>query len=189
MTTCELMSEPVDPATVLSDARRIARVRLRGVAVNDADDIAQEAVVRYLERWHGQAPDNPAAWLETTIARLVIDRGRRVKRRPGDEPAVQVFDDLVASMRSQEYASLVPVQEALIQRVLALVSDADAAILRLRLLQGLTAAEAADDLGLSVAAVEQRTKRARDRLRAALQARPQVLEELRSGHPSVYAVT
>lgn len=95
------MHEPSDEAEDLATAiernrRRVWAVcyRMTGNRV-DADDLAQEALGRALERGGDSRPDNPTAWLITLATRVCLDHLRKVKVRrrltelvdPLDEPA------------------------------------------------------------------------------------------------------
>lgn len=99
-----------------------------------------------------------------------------------DDPVALAF----AVMRSPVYASAPAVSQELIDSVFALITDQDADLLRRRYLQNASAAELADQLGITVANVDQRTTRAKRKLRDALVARPDLVDELRAPHPHVY---
>jgi len=55
---------------------------------HDAWDLVQEALVRVGMRWRRLADGNPGGYAHTTLVRLNIDRGRRLRREllPGELP-------------------------------------------------------------------------------------------------------
>jgi RNA polymerase sigma-70 factor (ECF subfamily) len=74
----------VNQSEISISAFEALRGRLFGLAYRmlgsraDAEDIVQEAYVRWHQASHGSI-DNPEAWLVTTTSRLAIDRLRRLK--------------------------------------------------------------------------------------------------------------
>ena len=82
--------------------------------------------------------------------------------------------------------SMPAVGDAVINQVFGLLPPADADLLQRRLVDDVEPADLADELGISRAAVDQRVSRAKARLKAALAAQPELLAELRAGHPHIY---
>jgi RNA polymerase sigma factor (sigma-70 family) len=146
--------------------------------------------MKYLQAWpRGDAPENVAAWFETATSNAIIDRARAVDRRPaanfaegGDDPVSLA----IAAMCSTQFASASAVSRKLMSSIFALIPTEDARLLRKRYLKNHAAAELAEELGISVANLDQRTTRAKRRLRDALEARPDLVEELRAPHPHLY---
>lgn len=161
-----------------------------GLSNEDREDLLQDVLMKYLQAWpHKVAPENVAAWFETATSNAIIDRARAVDRRPaanfadgGDDPVSLA----IAAMRSTQLASAPAVSRRLLSSIFALVPTEDARLLRKRCLTNAAAAELAEELGISVANLDQRTTRAKRKLRAALEARPDLVEELRAPHPHVY---
>lgn len=146
--------------------------------------------MKFVQAWpNGSTPDNIAAWLETATSNAIIDRIRANERRPADNFAEGGDDPLslaIAAMRSTQLASAPAISEKVLASIFALVPASDAHLLRQRYLKNYSAAEVAEELGITVANLDQRTTRAKRRLRAALTVHPDLLGELRAPHPHVY---
>lgn len=103
---------------------------------HDAWDLAQESLVRVGARWRRLAAQNPGGYARTTLVRLNIDRGRRLRREllPGwlpdrDVPVIVV--DEVAPWLRRALNELTPQQRAAV--VLRTVEDLDHAQIAQRL--------------------------------------------------------
>jgi RNA polymerase sigma factor (sigma-70 family) len=161
-----------------------------GLAQQDCEDLLQDVLTKYLRAWpRGHTPENVAAWLETATANAIVDRIRAAERRPVAHSGRN--DDEVDSLlgtvlRSPAFASAPAVRADLFASIFALVSVEDARLLRRRYVDGHSAADLAAELGISVANVDQRTTRAKRKLRDALAARPDLMDELRAPHPHLY---
>ena len=134
-------------------------------------------------------PTNVAAWLETATANAIVDRARAAERRPAAPFAEGGYDPVslvIAAMRSTHFASAPAVSQKVMDCIFALVPSTDADLLRRRYLKNHTAAELAAELGITVANLDQRTTRAKRKLRDALAARPDLVDELRAPHPHIY---
>lgn len=182
----------MDHDELMTKAQRIVRAQVRraGLDRDVVDDLTQELLVKYLQAWPGtDEPDNPAAWLQHAAGNVVIDRVRTNKRKPADNYG-QGGDDpvalLVATLRAAGPTSLPVVNDGVWQAALGLIPPADADILRDRFMGGTSAAELADELGISRAAVDQRVARAKARIREALAERPDLVEALQSAHQHAY---
>ena len=92
----------------------------------------------------------------------------------------------IAAMRSTQFASAPAVSQKVLESIFALIPSTDADLLRRRYLKSHAAAELAAELGISVANLDQRTTRAKRKLRDALVARPDLVDELRAPHPHIY---
>lgn len=150
--------------------------------------------MKYLHAWpDGHAPANVAAWFETTTARAIIDRARAAARRP---PQTHPHDDegeeddpvavTIAALRSRKQPSAVAVQHKLLRNIFALIPAEDARLLLERYVDDYPAAQLAADRGITVTNLNQRLTRAKRRLRDALEARPDLVKELRAPHPHLY---
>lgn len=161
-----------------------------GLSTEDREALLQEVIFKYLDAWpDGEAPTNVAAWFETATSNAVIDRARAADRRPAadfTEGADDPVSLLVAAKRSSQFTSLEAVQKKLIASTLGLLPPEDGELLRRRYLDRESAADVAADLAITVTALDQRTTRAKRKLRDALAARPDLVEELRVPHPHVY---
>ncbi len=161
-----------------------------GYSIEDREDLLQDVLMKFVQAWpNGVAPDNVAAWLETATSNAIIDRIRANERRPADNFAEGGDDPLslaIAAMRSSQFASAPAVSQEVLDRIFALIPEADAYLLRERYLKDYSASELAGELGITVANLDQRTTRAKRRLRDALADRPDLVEELRAPHPHVY---
>lgn len=161
-----------------------------GLDAHAIDDVTQEVLFKYLRAWPGiDEPDNPAAWLQRTAGNAVIDYLRQGQRKPadnfgegGDDPVAL----LMATLRAAGTPSLVVVGDGVWQAALGLVSDADADVLQRRFMDGVSAADLAAEYGVSRAAIDQRTARAKARIRTALSDRPDLVAALQSGHQHAY---
>lgn len=178
----------VELAHVQEIARPVVDRRARRLSPEDRDDLLQDVLIKYDRAWPHGEPDNVGAWLERAIANALIDRSRAADRR-NEEPR-EVEEDLTAAFftktRLQESTSFQVIEQKVIDAVFALISHEDADLLRERYLWNRPAAEVAEQLGIGVDAVNQRTTRAKHRLRDAIIQRPDLIEELRKPHPHVY---
>ena len=161
-----------------------------GLANEDREDLLQDVLMKYLKRWQNDdAPENIAAWLETTTSNAIVDRFRVDGRRPAHNFAEGEQDPMslaIAAMRSTQSASEPAVSRELIDSILALIPVEDADLLRRHYVDKDAAAELAADLRISVDNVNQRMTRAKRKLRDALTVRRDLVEELHNPHPHVY---
>lgn len=161
-----------------------------GLSTEDREDLLQDVLIKFLHAWPSTAaPDNVAAWFETTTSNAIIDRARVAERRPADNFAEGGDDPVslaIAAMRSTQLASAPAVSQKVLAAIFDLIPTEDAHLLRQRYLKNDAAADLADELGITVANLDQRTTRAKRKLRDALAARLDLVEELRSPHPHIY---
>ena len=125
----------------------------------DADDAAQEAlirVVRALDRFDGRATF--ATWSYRIATNACLDALRRRKDSPSEPAHEPRFDGLVTA------EARIALRE--LDELLSSLPPAERAALVLVTIEGLSAKEAADALGCSEGAIEQRLVRARSTLRA-----------------------
>lgn len=143
-------------------ARRLARALVGPV---DADDVAQDAWLRTLER-----PDDAARatrpWLATVVRRLAFDLGRGRRRRREREEAAARPEAVSPVDRFSRKAEL---NRRLAAAVLAL-DRASAEVVVLRYVEGMPPRKIAALRGEPVETVKSRLKRALARLRARLDA-------------------
>lgn len=134
----------------------------------DADDVLQDtllAVATHLREFEGRS--SLSSWV-FTLARTACARKRRgLKNRP------HVSDDAVGEHAALEGSPEETAEEhelrRAVERALDGLSEDHREVLLLRDMEGLTAPEVADSLGLSIDAVKSRLHRARSALREALQ--------------------
>lgn len=160
-----------------------------GFSTEDREDLLQDVLMKFLHAWPENAPHNVAAWFETVASNAIIDQARVAERRPADNFAGGGDDPVslaITAMRSTNLASAPAVSQKVLTAIFALVPTADAYLLRHRYLKKYSAAELAEELGVTVANLDQRTTRAKRRLREALVGRPDLVAELRAPHPHVY---
>jgi RNA polymerase sigma-70 factor, ECF subfamily len=152
--------------------------RLTGNA-DTGEDIAQEAIVRVIVgAGRFEAGRAPRSWLLAIVYNIVRDRARRKKVRretslgepaESDEGGPRAFEIEDREQTVEEQAEARERDSAL-RASLAKLSDDDRAVILLRDYEGLTGAEAAQVLGISVEKVGARLFRARKRLAAQLHA-------------------
>jgi DNA-directed RNA polymerase specialized sigma24 family protein len=123
-----------------------------GARAEDAEDIAQEALIKLLT--HGGTIERPAAWLYVVVRRLYLRRLRAAHRAlPGRAAWFDPWPGVELSIDAR--------------RLLARVSSRSRASLFLSL-AGYTERETAELVGCSVATTEKSLHRARRRLRRML---------------------
>jgi RNA polymerase sigma-70 factor (ECF subfamily) len=134
----------------------------------EAQDVAQESLVRLWQ--HRDSVDEPGAraWLMRTAHNLCIDRlrKRRVRSEVADGEAVVdlQFDGNPGPQQRAEASEI----GHRIEGALGAMSDLDRAVIVMREVQGLPYDEIAETLGVPLGTLKARLHRARDRLRAQL---------------------
>ena len=141
----------------------LLRARCRAlVGAAEVDDLVQETLLRAVA--HIGRLDSPrgfTAFLLRTLRNLCIDHLRARRRRPlGLDPCQP---ELAAHGESERIE-----RSDLVQRALALLGPVDRQAVAMFHFRGLSYAEIAAHLGLTVAAVNQRISRSRQRLRSGL---------------------
>ena len=133
----------------------------RGARLNDADDIAQEALIAGLEGLDaGRRPERLTAWL------FGIARHKAAKLRPA--AAAMPHDVLDTDRRGARSRVIRREMDSLLCRTLEGMSDNDREVVDLMHRAGLSRKEIAERLDLPVETVHARCDRAHGRLRAAL---------------------
>lgn len=152
---------------------RIRRAILRRVGnAADAEDLTQETLIRAAARSETlRDPEAAVAWLLRIAERLAIDhlraRGRRIDGESlADDLSLPAHPAAPALEKSIEKAEM----SDCVQDSIRSLPESYGTVLRLHDVEGLTAPEIAARLGLSAGAVKIRLHRARQRLRAALEA-------------------
>ncbi len=133
----------------------------------DAEDAQQDALftlATQLPKYEGRAAFT--TWLYTLVRSACGRRRRGLRNQPHSPP--EALDDAEALDRSPEEAAAAEELRALVGRALDGMPADYRAVILLRDVEGLPAAEAAEALGLSVEALKSRLHRARRALRDAL---------------------
>ena len=153
-----------DDEFVEANLKRVFRLIYRVVGnVPDAQDLTQEAFVKALSRRSQlQDPQKSAQWLGRIAVNTALDFVRRRKR--------VVFEELdhapnVSSEENPEQAVLRGEKRAYIEDGLRLLSERERAALILRDIEGLPAADVAEQLGCSPATVRSHIANARVKFR------------------------
>jgi RNA polymerase sigma-70 factor (ECF subfamily) len=194
----DMPGQPPDPTAEVDVLFRAERGRLWGLAyrltgsAEDAEDVVQEAFVRYLAQPPGAAPAASAAWLARVATNLGIDALRRRRRRAYAGPwlpsPVETSDttplDLVTSGEPDAEARYGLAESATYAFLVALeaLAPRQRAVLLLRDVVGSSARETADVLGTSEANVRVLHLRARRALEAYDRNRCLPTPELRERH-------
>ena len=121
-----------------------------------AEDLVQSALLRCYPAWSSGGPDHPEAYVRTAMVRLAVrDRRRRWR---AEVPVGQLPETLVDQVVALDTA-------ALVRAALASLSVDHRAVVVLRHLAGLSEAETARVLRVSVGTVKSRNSRALQALR------------------------
>ena len=162
------------PSAITSDAWNGFRARLTGyvrrrVDPASADDVVGAVLLRLVRHQEAlKSADNPTAWMLRVAANAVADHHRRraVERR--------ALDTLVADEGTGGDATTTDDETATAEFARCLIPfikdlpPAYGEALMLTDIEGLTQAEAADRLGLSVSGMKSRVQRGRAKLKQAL---------------------
>ena len=136
-------------------------VRVTG-GVDQAEDAAQDAVVRALETWpRDGVPDNPRAWLLVAAKRRAIDVIRRESRRAGKEAEAMTFLDPTPEPAEVVRDDMLRLVFTCCHPTLALEAQV---ALALRILGGLSTAEVARGLMVPEATMAKRLTRAKQKI-------------------------
>jgi RNA polymerase sigma-70 factor (sigma-E family) len=128
-----------------------------------AEELVQEAFVRVWRRWRLiRDPEAAPAYLHRTVVNLgcSVLRRRALERR--------VLDRRVAYFRSEQPADTDPAADVELHHAIAALSARKRACVVLRYLSGLTEAETAEALGVSLGTVKSQTHKALRQLREQL---------------------
>jgi RNA polymerase sigma-70 factor (ECF subfamily) len=133
----------------------------------DAQDVAQEALVRLWQHRERVEAGTAHFWLRRTVHNLCIDRLRRRNASPETETGLQEtisLDQRVGPARLAESAEL----GRQIEKALADMPPRDRSVLILREVEGMPYSEIAEILELPLGTLKARLHRAREQLRAKL---------------------
>jgi RNA polymerase sigma factor (sigma-70 family) len=82
----------------------VAGFRALGAGREDAEDVAQDALAKLVERWNSRRPDQPLAWCFTVGRNAVVSRARRrsvetrvLRALRGREASVDLDVDVVTN--------------------------------------------------------------------------------------------
>lgn len=143
---------------------RVARGLTRDIT--EAEDLVQDALLRAyrgIDRFDGR---HPRAWLLTIVRNTHINRGRRQRPEPVEDPA-DAFDRQVdvTAPSVVEDAALASTFDASVEEAFLQLPAAHQRVVELVDMAGLTYREVADLLDVPVGTVMSRLHRARRRLR------------------------
>ncbi len=132
----------------------------------EAQDVAQEALVKLWQHRSRVEPDGARFWLRRTAHNLCIDLIRRRRSRPEDTELQEIMtaDSRGGPGRLAESAEL----GRLIENALCKLAPRDRAVLILREVQELPYTEIAGILDIPLGTLKARLHRAREHLRAKL---------------------
>ncbi len=141
---------------------------------DDGGEVAQDTLlqlVKSVRDFRGEA--SLSTWLYTVARSVCIKRRRRSKFAPAREESLEALGDegrdvVVEPGRGPEQALLGRELEAAVDRSIGALGEEQREVLVLRDVEGLTAPETAEVLGISVQAVKSRLHRARVSLRETL---------------------
>src|SRR6478735_9254703 len=122
---------------------------------HDAWDLTQETLARMGERWGRSRFDEPAAYARTVMARLNIDRIRRLRRKL----------PLLGGTREEASVDVVGETEAWLVDALATLSPRQRTALALRYVEDLDVRTIADRMRCSEGTVKSQLSRGTERLR------------------------
>jgi RNA polymerase sigma-70 factor (ECF subfamily) len=136
--------------------RRITRITRDP---SGAEDVLQSAMVRMLEYRGKQRVDNPEAFLARTAVNLALDERRRRLRRPESGLAFDALD-ISDDLPLQDEALSARERLERLRAGLDRLSPRTREVFLLHRLEGLKYREIADQLGVTVSAVEKHVSKA-----------------------------
>jgi RNA polymerase sigma-70 factor (ECF subfamily) len=136
--------------------RRITRITRDP---SGAEDVLQSAMVRMLEYGDKQRVDNPEAFLARTAVNLALDERRRRLRRPEGGQAFDVLD-ISDDLPLQDEALSARERLGRLRAGLDRLSPRTREVFLLHRLEGLKYREIAEQLGITVSAVEKHVSKA-----------------------------
>ena len=155
-----------EPALWKEAASRLRPFLARRVPVADVDDVLQDVFVRMQRGLTSlRDEDRLGAWLYQVARSAIADSGRSRARHPlaGDSAQGDVAD--LAAEAEQDDAAIRALSSCVAVFIARLPSPYREAVTLIEL-EGLTAREAADLVGVSVSGMKSRVQRGRRRLRA-----------------------
>jgi RNA polymerase sigma-70 factor (ECF subfamily) len=145
-----------------------------------AEDVAQETFISAFRHISSFRSENLRAWLLRIASNLCYDALRSAKRRPESslDAAMEAnpgFGVPAPEAQGPEQAALqTELRDAIQKAVLTLPEDQRATLVLVDI-EGLDYAEAAESLGVSVGTIKSRLFRAREKVRAQMLKRPELL--------------
>lgn len=151
-------------AMIAQEPQRLRRRSISlGVPLDDADDVAQQAVLqawRAVSRLDGADPGTMCSWLDVIARNMAIDFARRRQRTA----ALSLDDEAVATASVAETVEIRTFLDGALAALKELPSGLSEPLL-LSAVDGLSTAQVADRLGITPDAARQRISRARQALR------------------------
>jgi RNA polymerase sigma-70 factor (ECF subfamily) len=148
-----------------ADPQRLRRRSLSlGVPFSDADDVAQNALLRAwrsIEMLESPEPGQMCSWLDAIARNAATDLARQTGRRPTDELDEAVPDNSNVA----DEAAMRQILDGALQAIRALPENLRDPLL-LNVVDGLSATEIAEKLDATPVAIRQRITRARKSLAA-----------------------
>jgi RNA polymerase sigma-70 factor (ECF subfamily) len=134
----------------------------------EAQDVAQEALVRLWEHRRGVDGQGVRRWLMRTVHNLCIDQLRRRKTRSEVDDGEAVMNHRPDMAPGPEKGAESSQLRDTIEQALAALSSKDRAVVVMREVQGMPYDEIATALDLPLGTLKARLHRARERLRSKL---------------------
>ncbi len=139
---------------------------------HEAEDVAQEAMLRLWRaaaNWRPDGPAQPATWLHRVVANLAVDRLRRAGRSVGLD--AETPDEAPGAEARLFAADRMSALDAALGRL----PERQRQAVVLRHIEGLSNPEIAEILGIGVEAVESLTARGKKALATALERRKEAI--------------
>lgn len=183
-------------ALVLRTTERLAGARMRSLSAHAREDLAATVVQKYFVTFGRRGrPHNLHAWLATALRTTAIDLHRAGERNPEvpiDPLPRPSADEAVTGPELALLLGEIPLERKpaykvvaadLRAEVLGLISPQEADLVRWKYLERMTAEEIAGRTGKTVAATTKAVNRATQSLRTALDAHPELTNDLREAYP------
>lgn len=140
-------------------------LRTKGISHFDAEDLAQDVVETAYVHLDGVDPNRRQAWLSTVTRNKVIDRARRSAKV---QTVAEVPEAPDPSLGPDELA-IQSADRGVLLAAVALLSERDSRLVRMRYLDERSVSETAEELGMSVGSTKVALYRARERLKRILE--------------------
>jgi RNA polymerase sigma-70 factor (ECF subfamily) len=164
-----MQEEAFEEAVMLHKDRVHAYATLMLRDASEAQDVAQEALVRLWEHRDRVRRQGARLWLMRTTRNLCIDRIRKLRvRSEVDEGGAVVESEADRSSPGPEKLTESGELGRMIESALASLSPRDRSVMIMREVQGMPYDEIATVLGVPLGTLKARLHRARERLRAKL---------------------
>lgn len=140
-------------------------LRTKGISHFDAEDLAQDVVETAYVHLDTVDPMRRQAWLSTVMRNKIVDRARRSGRV---QSVAEVPEAPDPSLGPDEMA-IQSADRGVLLAAVALLSERDGRLVKLRYLDERSVTETAEELGMSVGATKVALHRARERLKGILE--------------------